>query len=615
MTPTSKKTHVSPEVGVFGRQEQDEQNTIEDYLDIIVLLNGDAVITYVSPSVTPVLGYMPEEIVGSCILCLVHSDHLATMQRLVSEMKQAPGKGLSANCCLHAKDDSWEWFEGSAINLLHVPASGAIVCTFRPHSRLLIVHEHEERVAKEDLLHLAAIIESSDDAILGKSLDGIITSWNAGAERIYGYSAQEIIGQPVTRLFLPDRLDEFTQIMDRIRRGERVDHYETMRVRKDGTMLTLSVTVSPIRDSSGTIIGASTIARDVTEQRLLEAKFRHLFNSNLIGVFVADFAGTFLDANDAFLEMIGYSRDELLAGAMQRDLITPVEFHLLSQQALSTLRETGSSQTHEKEYLHRSGRRVSVMIAVARIGQSETCIGFALDISERKELDKRKDEFISMASHELKTPVTSLKGFLTLLQRRLATQGQQKELYYLARMDSQINKLIKLINDLLDLSKMQTGQLAYREEPFVLDELVQEIVENIQETTQTHHLQLEGKTQAKVFGDRDRVGQVLINLLNNAIKYSPYADTVLVHIANDEKDAHISVQDFGIGIAVEHQRKVFERFYQVTDPEEKTYPGLGIGLYISHEIVKRHNGEMWVESKKGSGTTFHVTLPLVEQRA
>ena len=421
------------------------------------------------------------------------------------------------------------------------------------------------------------------------------------------------MGQSVTLLFAPDRQDEFTQIMERIRLGERVDHFETLRVRKDGTRLTVSVTISPIKESSGTIIGASAITRDITEHKRLEAKVRQLFDSNLIGVFVSDFSGTFLDVNDAFLDLIGYTRAELFAGTMQRDALTPPEFHSLSQNAVKALQETGASGTYEKEYLHKSGRRIPVLVAVTRIEQTDTCIGFVLDISERKELDKRKDEFISMASHELKTPITSLKGFLGLLQRRMSIQGDEKALHYLARMDSQVNKLNKLISDLLDLSKMQTGQLVYREERFDLDALVQEIVENAQGTTQTHHLLLEGQTQAEVFGDRDRIGQVLINLLNNAIKYSPRADTVLVRVAKDQNKALVSIQDFGIGIAKEHQDKIFERFYQVTDPEEKPYAGLGIGLYISREIVKRHSGQMWVESKKGKGTTFHVTLPLFQE--
>ena len=295
---------------------------------------------------------------------------------------------------------------------------------------------------------------------------------------------------------------------------------------------------------------------------------------------------------------------------MKRDAVTPPEFHYLSQNAVKALQETGTSGTYEKEYLHKSGKRIPVLVAVTRIDHTETCIGFVLDISERKELDRRKDEFISMASHELKTPVTSLKGFLSLFQRRLATQDDEKALHYLARMDAQVQRLTKLVNDLLDVSKIQTGQLVYREECFDVDALVQEIVENVQGTTQTHHLLLEGQTQAEVFGDRDRIGQVLTNLLNNAIKYSPQADTVLVRVAKDHDQVVVSVQDFGIGIAKDHQNKIFERFCQVTDREEKTYPGLGIGLYISCEIVKRHGGQLWVESKKGEGATFHFTLPL-----
>jgi PAS domain S-box-containing protein len=230
---------------------------------------------------------------------------------------------------------------------------------------------------------MAAIIASSDDAILSKDLDGIITSWNSAAERMFGYSASEIVGQPVSIIFPLDRKDEFTQIMERIHRGERIDHYETKRMCKDGTILTVSVSVSPVKDRSGRIIGASDITRDITAQRQLEAKFRRLFDSKLIGVFVSELSGTFLDANDAFLDMLGYTRAELLRGEVQRDALTPPEFCVVSQKAVQELYETGSSGPYEKEYLHKSGRRIPVLIAVARIEQTDTCIGFALDISVR----------------------------------------------------------------------------------------------------------------------------------------------------------------------------------------------------------------------------------------
>ena len=282
----------------------------------------------------------------------------------------------------------------------------------------------ERKAAQARLRVLAAIVESSDDAILSKDLSGIITSWNSGAERIYGYSEEEMIGQPVTRLFPPDNLEEFEQIMAHIRRGERVDHHETRRMRKDGTPLTVSVTISPVKDDTGLITGASTIARDITQQRHLEAKSNQLFASNLIGIFVADRAGTLLDANQAFLDLLGYTREEWQAGALQPDAPMSSVAPFLSPLVLQARQGTGASDQQETVLPQKSGTHLPVLVAVTCIEHSETCIGFVLDISERKALEQRKDAFIGMASHELKTPVTSLKGFLGLVQRLLCSRGQ-----------------------------------------------------------------------------------------------------------------------------------------------------------------------------------------------
>ena len=237
-------------------------------------------------------------------------------------------------------------------------------------------------------------------------------------------------------------------------------------------------------------------------------------------------------------------------------------------------------------------------------------IGVNMDITQQKEVEARKDEFISIASHEMKTPVASIKGFTQILHRLFSTRDDEQPLHFLARMDKQLDRLTKLINDLLDVSKMQTGKLEFHQELFDLDELIQETVENLQAATTTYRFSLEGKTRAQLFADRDRIGQVLINLITNAIKYSPNADKVIVRLANEMDQAKVSVQDFGIGIAEAHHQKIFERFYQATGQEDKTYPGLGIGLYISNEIIKRHHGRMWVESRKGAGATFSFALPL-----
>lgn len=243
-------------------------------------------------------------------------------------------------------------------------------------------------------------------------------------------------------------------------------------------------------------------------------------------------------------------------------------------------------------------------------GQVQFAVNVFTDITDRYILEQRKDEFIRMASHELKTPVTALKGFTNVLQRRISRQGDESSLSFLAKIDVQLDKLAKLISDLLDISKIQVGKLDYQEEEFDLDELVEETLGTVQGIAREHQLCFEGQKGIRVFGDRDRIGQVIINLLTNAIKYSSQADKIIVRILAKQGYAVLSVQDFGIGIGEAHQAHIFERFYQVTEPAEKTYPGLGIGLYISQDIVKRHHGQIWVESQKGKGSTFYVSLPL-----
>jgi signal transduction histidine kinase len=225
-------------------------------------------------------------------------------------------------------------------------------------------------------------------------------------------------------------------------------------------------------------------------------------------------------------------------------------------------------------------------------------------------LQQAHNEFISMASHELKTPVTSIKGYTQLLSYRFKKSGDEEAVSMLGRMDVQLNQLTQLIRDLLDVSKMQRGQLDYREEPFDLGRLVQEIVENVQATVETHRLMLDAVVPTRVYGERGRIGQVVNNLLANAIKYSPKADRVIVRVTADAETAVVSVQDFGIGIAEAQREQIFERFYQISEQNQKPFAGLGLGLYICNEITRHHHGRIWVESRKGKGSTFSFTLPL-----
>lgn len=344
-----------------------------------------------------------------------------------------------------------------------------------------------------DLERYKAIVDYSDDAIISKDLNGIIQTWNKGAKRLYGYTADEVVGKPIEILTPREREREIADIMQKIRRGEAIDHYETKRVKKNGELIDVAITVSPIKDREGKIMGASTIARDITD---------------------------------------------------------------------------------------------------------------------RLDIERRKDDFISMAAHELKTPITSIKAFTQLLQRLPEVQkGKSKVI--LEKTEDQINKLTKLISDLLDVSKMQAGKLIFQTEEFNIDDLVSETVEIFQQLTDTHAITLQGKTGKKVYGDKYRIEQVLNNLLTNALKYSAKADRIDVKLMESDDYVTVMVSDYGIGIPHKHQDHIFDRFYRVQDNDDRNYPGLGIGLYIASQIIIRHNGKIWLDSKEGRGSTFYFSLPKV----
>jgi two-component system phosphate regulon sensor histidine kinase PhoR len=246
-------------------------------------------------------------------------------------------------------------------------------------------------------------------------------------------------------------------------------------------------------------------------------------------------------------------------------------------------------------------------------GKEELILLAMEDITDHRTLQERNDIFVSMASHELKTPVTTIKTLVQILQKRFEKSEDTMLVEYLTRMAHQIDQLTNLVTDLLDASKIKAKKFDLEEKPFDFDLLATEIVKDCQFLSTQHTIVIQGKTDATIRGDRNSISRVFINLLVNAIKYSPKADKIIVTLSKTKTDVCISVQDFGIGIEKRHQVKIFERFFQITNEGSQNFTGLGIGLYITAAIVKQHKGRIWVESKKGKGSTFFVTLPL--QRA
>jgi signal transduction histidine kinase len=237
-----------------------------------------------------------------------------------------------------------------------------------------------------------------------------------------------------------------------------------------------------------------------------------------------------------------------------------------------------------------------------------------LDTFDYPEPEPRRQDWLSVASHELRTPLTVLKLQTQHLHKRLARQGLHDFVADLAQMEAQIHKLERLTGDLLSVSYLQAGRLAYIEERVDLNQVLQEVAEVMHQMHPTHTIVVRGVATTCLLGDKDRLGQVFINLLSNAIKYSPFTDTVEVEIRSSAEAIAISVRDYGIGIPQEQREHIFERFYRAVDPSTKAFSGLGIGLYLVAEIIKHHGGVIRVESAMGKGSTFHVALPLTRQR-
>ena len=336
-----------------------------------------------------------------------------------------------------------------------------------------------------------------------------------------------------------------------------------------------------------------------------------------VGVLITDQEGRLIQRNSQLDSILGIEiplgfmvgKDNLSEEKIDGRQIKPQESPLFN-----ALRTGKPIIGKEMMFERRDGKTVFLQVSSSPIRNNADKIIAAAsiisDISRQKELERQKDDFIGIASHELKTPVTSLKVYTQTLESSFRKKGDLKAADQLERMDSQLIRLTSLINDLLDVTKIQSGRLQFDASVFDFNILVSEIVEEMQLTARHHTLISELDVPANVRADRERIGQVLINLITNAIKYSPQADRIIVKSEVREGAVFLKVQDFGVGIPHDKQTRVFEQFFRVEGAEQNTFPGLGLGLYISAEIVKREGGSIWVESEEGKGSTFCFSLPV-----
>ena len=404
---------------------------------------------------------------------------------------------------------------------------------------------------------LAAIVEASDDAIIGKTLDSVVRSWNRGAHRIFGYEPEEIIGESVTTLIPPERRDEEPEIIARLLQGERVDHYETVRVRKDGTLIDVSLSVSPIYDGSGKIIGAAKVARDVTEAKRLQRAEREL------------------------LEQL-------------QELTSELEQQIEEGQSLQEEVEQANN-----ELVHSLGE-----VEAAR-DQAEVAR------REAEEANRAKSQFLATMSHELRTPLNAIVGYVDLLDIGVHGSLNEAQRDDLARIRRSEQTLHRLIEDVLRFARLESGKIDYRYGDVVLDQFLATLEAFIAPRLAQKSLEYRfdcSDGAATVSIDRDKVEQIMLNLLSNAVKFTDRGH-IAVCCAVSETKFRIDVTDTGRGIEQTLMESIFEPFTQGDRSLTRLAEGTGLGLSISRQLARAMGGDVVVESAVGHGSTFSLILP------
>lgn len=345
------------------------------------------------------------------------------------------------------------------------------------------------------------------------------------------------------------------------------------------------------------------------------ARYHALFESNMVGIATSDMDERILEANDAFLDIIGYTREEFNQGKVTWSAISPKKYQKLDQQKVRALMRHGTVVPFEKEYTHKKGHQVPVLVGSARIRTNPPRnVSFALDISDMKRLEQKKDEFMGTVSHELKTPLAVLKLQIDELRDELRRDPDVKAVRrVIDDMDAQIDGLTVLIQDLQQLARMQANPSFVRAGVFDLAPCVARAVEEARAVHKRTIVYKKERGEFLVRGSEPRILQVLNNLIGNAAYYSPHDSKIVVKLSREGTKLRLCVQDFGIGIPEKELPRIFDRYYRSRKAQQQVDTGSGMGLHISREIMQAHKGALTVESKEGKGSTFCCVLPLAEE--
>jgi PAS domain S-box-containing protein len=502
----------------------------------------------------------------------------------------------------------------------------------------MLVDLSEQMRAEELQSRLAAIVDSSSDAIFSTSLDSVISTWNRGAERLFGWSEAEALGQPIALITPEDRRAEEQNLMERIGRGEMVSHYETLRVTKSGRSIDVSLTVSPIRDAQGRIIGAARIPRDITDQKHgeeLRARLAAIVASSDDAIVSKSLDGVIRTWNRGAERIFGYRAEEAVGRHIT--LIIPEERHAEEAMVLAKIRSGEGVDHFETVRRAKDGRLLDISLSVSPIrdprGRVIGASKIARDISERKRMDalmqeseerlramvaglrqadEKKDEFIALLAHELRNPISAIAVASDLLAR--STIEDRKARFAVPAITRQVKQLRRLVDDLLNMARITTGKLVLRKNPLELLAFAERMAADRRAlVTPGVEIQVSGEP-TWVEADGARLQQMIENLLDNAMKYG--GRRIAVRVGHEGARGTISVEDDGVGMSPATQRSLFKPFVQGEQPADREQHGLGLGLALVERLAALHGGSVRARSEGlGRGSIFTLELPLAVRAA